>query len=473
MMNTLLASVSYAAMGAGGGTGDPHFANVVYVANFKAPTDASSNSLPVRVFGMANEAATGKFGQAYSTSTVGFSFQTPFLSVLDSGGALDLGSGDFTIEMWVAAAVEPSEGSFFNCENGATLGYDFFYDATNDKVVFRASTDGGVNYNASQAEFLLGTDGVSLATFFDGNFHHIVAERVGSTVTVYVDGNAGGTTWNISTDTIHNANTEKLIGNRDRSAIYWRGEIDEVRVSVGSNRYNGAFTPPSSAFTNDGSTDLLVSIDDDYPPTAHGSLSGTWTAGAWTDLDAPLCDATGLYSTAGGLQGLYYTPGTAGDWSLGTGDFVIECFGVTFEATASRDCLIGVGDNFGGTGRTWRIAFDASNQLIFRMYDSSNVEYTVTCTTTFATDGTAYDIAVERVGTTVTFYVDGVAAGSGTISANTRADSTLALGVNGAGETATRTDEEHEGYMTAARITVGTNRYNGAYTPPTLPLPVE
>lgn len=463
--------------GGGGGGTDPFFADTLFVANYAPPKDESSNALEIHMHGDSLQEPTGKFGKGYRQFIVGNTNQFPWLEVQDSAGVLDLGASDFVIELWIAASTEPTSGYLFcnGLRSSAPLGYQLEYEPTNNFIRFQASTDGGTSLNASLASFAVGVDGVDLATLWDGNYHHIAVERDGTTITVYVDGIAGATTWAIGAATINDADTIKVIGNVGGIAIatFYRGALDELRVTIGATRYGGAFTPPASSFTADANTELLVSFDDDFGPTHYGQTTVT-TIQMFADLTDRIMDNNGLYATTSAGQGVAYQTGVAGSWSLGTGDFCVEAFGVDFESTANRETIMGVGDHFfDGVARTWRWHFDASNNLLFTMFDSSNVEHALTFGTTFATDGTTYDLCVERVGTTVTAYVDGVSDGTATISANTRTDSTLPLGIHGGGTGTDETDQEFLGHLKAARITVGSARYEGAYTPPSVPLPTD
>lgn len=86
-----------------------------------------------------------------------------------------------------------------------------------------------------------------------GTWYHMAVVKQGTAVNVYLSGTpvAGGTI----TGTISSAARPLVIGSYYR--IGANAYVDEVRISK-TARYLGAFTPPSTAFTNDSNTLLLL-----------------------------------------------------------------------------------------------------------------------------------------------------------------------------------------------------------------------
>jgi len=102
------------------------------------------------------------------------------------------------------------------------------------------------------------------STLATGTWQHHAFVRNGNTMTVYLDGVSQGThdmTGRVIDITGYNnggANTVPLtIGGMSTGSGSFNGYMDEIRISKIA-RYTAAFTPSTSAFTNDTDTVLLL-----------------------------------------------------------------------------------------------------------------------------------------------------------------------------------------------------------------------
>ena len=77
------------------------------------------------------------------------------------------------------------------------------------------------------------------------------------------------------------------------------------------------------------------------------------------------------------------------------------------------------------------------------------------------TTNTWFHIALEKAGLQANLYVDGVLGASTTLTGQTWYGGPILVGSG------------HEGYLSNLRITNGSARYGGAFTPPTAPLDRE
>lgn len=153
-----------------------------------------------------------------------------------TGGHSALGTGDFTIEMWV---------------------YPSALTGTHVPIDFRASgtvTNGPLFNITSAGAFILSRDGsTAICTSANGviaanAWHHIAATRSGSTNRIYVNGNQVGSN---GTDSTNYTNTTCYVGTvvAGSSANSFAGYIQEVRVTKGVARYTGAtYTVPTTPF---------------------------------------------------------------------------------------------------------------------------------------------------------------------------------------------------------------------------------
>jgi hypothetical protein len=73
-------------------------------------------------------------------------------------------------------------------------------------------------------------------------------------------------------------------------------------------------------------------------------------------------------------------------------------------------------------------------------------------------------VAISRQGSTITFYINGVASGTATVSA------TMSFRIVGGLVTGSFINEQFKGYISSARIVSGTAVYTSNFTPPAAPL---
>lgn len=165
----------------------------------------------------------------YGTGSMAFDGTGDWLTAPNSKG-LYIGSGDFTIEGWLylnATGATKGIVSQFN-SNGTGPGWTLYIKTTN-VLEF---------YGGSGTVTVTGTTAISATTWT-----HFAVVRSGSTITIYINGTAGGTATNSS----FSDDTSALVyvgGRADSSALSLNGYIDDLRITKGAARYIGNFTPP-------------------------------------------------------------------------------------------------------------------------------------------------------------------------------------------------------------------------------------
>lgn len=186
-----------------------------------------------------------KFGD----SSVLFNGSTDYLSSGDSDDWY-FGDSSFTIDLQVRANSYSSNQTFISQvgdnNNYWSLGYDI-----NNGYTFRAIADGTEVANVTHAN----TTG-----YIANSFHHVEIVRSGSTFKIYRDGIVLGsqTTSNVMPDI--NGSLEIGRQNVTDSYNYFKGFMDELRISH-IDRHTDTFTPPTYQYSTDDKTVLLVHFD--------------------------------------------------------------------------------------------------------------------------------------------------------------------------------------------------------------------
>ena len=173
-----------------------------------------------------------------------FNGTTDYLSV-PANAAFQLGTGDFTWEMWVYPTANVStNGMLFGYRSGSSTSAFLFYNAT---------------------QIIFGTDSADLITYTGvpsiGSWTHLAISRVGTALKMFVNGAVGGSVTN--TTNFSDASL-RYIGAMSGNQYYFPGYISNVRIVKGVAVYTGTFTPPTAPLT---STQGAVSLSP--PPTVE------------------------------------------------------------------------------------------------------------------------------------------------------------------------------------------------------------
>lgn len=149
--------------------------------------------------------------------------------------AFNLGTNDFTIELWIYPTALTA-GGFFNLGPASTYGVAIYETSAGNLHYYLSSN--GSSWNIASA--------VSIGRIFQDAWHHVALVRSGATFSPYLNGVRGTVT--TSSATITPGNNIVTVGyplNVSRAAFY-----DDVRVTFGQALYSGAsFTPPSAELT--------------------------------------------------------------------------------------------------------------------------------------------------------------------------------------------------------------------------------
>ena len=454
----------------------------VYTANFTPPTerltaisgtsvltchlpyfaDGSTNNhtitpagnvatIPFSPYDYQSEYAVGTHGgSAYLYGT------SDWLSLPTAAG--NLGTGDFTVELWAY-------------HDDTTLGGQTYIDTRQT-----SGTDGWLLYVLGGAEYIRfyanGTAVLSptSAVVRKNAWNHVALSRSSGTLRLFVNGvQHGAQTGNTSDYAAHNFN----IGAKTYTAsgaVPMKGDIADVRISTNA-RYTADFTPPTTAFTNDSNTQLLVSMQDAaiidksqtttrVIPVGNTTASTTqykylpssiYFDGADDGIRIPM--ASGVGATA-------RLPGSF----VANEDFTIEMWHYLTARTELYPCLF---SNYTTSG--------ASTLGLFAGHNSSTTtQYQVAVNGTFPAinAGTInynqwVHVALVRSSGTITLYIDGTSVGTHSSNAALPGNGNwMGIGLS----QDTPNDTNIQGYLSDVRITRGLARYTANFTPPTAAL---
>jgi hypothetical protein len=156
------------------------------------------------------------------------------------------------------------------------------------------------------------------------------------------------------------------------------------------------------------------------------------------------------------------------DLNLGVGDFTVE--GWFRFGKITDQALLGQWDNNGIVANcSWYLLL-IGGSLYFRIAWGSSITDVIASPTLVV--GQWYHIAVDRSGTTIRIYVNGVPSGITTNVTQTLNDSSNVLTIGTIGTTGAYSAYDYQGQMDEIRITKSVARYDGVqFLPPSAPFP--
>lgn len=224
----------------GGVPTDPFFANVKLLLHFDGVDGATTTTDVIGHTMTANgsaqlDTAQKKWGPSASL----FDGAGDYWSTPDSAD-LELGASEFTLEGWVRfASVADSPQTFIahNLSGGNQRSFLWLFTATPtpDQMQFQYSTAGTG----------LLTVAADWAPVID-TWYHIAVCRGGNIIYLLADGALLGSA-DIGAVTLFDSTAVFAVGS-DTPGNSVNGWLDDVRVTIGTARYTGAYTVPTAAF---------------------------------------------------------------------------------------------------------------------------------------------------------------------------------------------------------------------------------
>jgi hypothetical protein len=352
--------------------------------------------------------------------------------------AFDIGTGDYTYELWVY--VKTINGSFIMF--GATVGansYFGYYDNNNSRLsiydgsnVFYSGNDGAINLYS---------------------WNHIVFQREsGSTTTMYLNG-----TQVYSTSSTHNWSTAITAFDVGHSGSYNNYEMDGYVADVRFARaavYTGSpatITVPTAPISANSNTELMLSFHD------AGIFDRAGVTNLSTEGDAALALSLGTGTMSFDGTGDYLVLPYQEYQNLNGVDFTIE-FWAYPAALGSYNGIV----SYWSTGNSWLIETVGTDM---RFYTSGGAYISMGT----ATVGKWNHWAVTVEGTVVKTFRDGVQVNFATVGTIPNV-STNDMYVGAVWDASVSTAGQWNGYINDLRITKGVARYTQVFDPPISPI---
>ena len=217
--------------------------------------------------GITANANASMLGPKQGASLITFDGTGDYLSSADSNDWDLMNHTNYTAETWIyPTSVTGTRKIFAQAEDGSN---DWQLYMSGDEIAVWASSGGsaGPRFTSSSSPLKINT------------WQHVALVKDGDDYEIFVAGVSVATATNSVTDTL---SAELWIGN-DSSSQAFAGRMDSIRISD-SARYTAAFDPPTSAFTNDGNTKLLIQSGTDGSQTFTDSSSGSHSITANGDV---------------------------------------------------------------------------------------------------------------------------------------------------------------------------------------------
>jgi len=430
---------------------------VLLTAQSPSLVDNSGNNNTITQSGTVQFSATNPFVGATTYSYL-FLNSTGYLAITSTaGGSLDLSATSiFTIECWVyISAFSSSQNTIItNRPSSGTTGYDL-----------RLNPAGTVQFYYTGGSSLTTTATLGLNTWY-----HLSVIRNGANLFIYINGiiAASSASWSNGTTT----SQAVWIGNSaSGSGSYHQGYISNLRIVSGRAVYTNNFTPPSSntlltaitgttilaltsaTFKNNASTaTFTVNGASAISPLTPGQTTANWTT---STIGSTYFDGTGDYLDV---------PHSTNQWIGANTDFTIECWFYATVGTGERT-LIAKGYQGSPNYAEFGIVLNGSSQLL-GLVSASGGSWLATPTDPVAIIINTWNhVAMVRSGTTITLYKNGVVAATstGVGAALYNHTGTIRIGQHSSGS-------NFSGYISNARVVIGTAVYTSSFTPPTTSL---
>ena len=439
---------------AGGVAADPRiatFSDVVLLMDGDGTNSANNNSInknsgsSMSVVGTFHQGSFSPYGNNWS---VAFGGSTDFIRSIAT--SVSVGTGDFTLECWALSNDTTQTAVLFDTRAGSA----------NNKPVL--AINGGAFAYWSTSHRITAPDAAIERVWF-----HVAIVRYNNTTTLYIDGEPKGT-YSDSAD-IGSIGRYQLGADDDGSFNdYFDGYLSNVRFSA-TSRYTSSFTPSTSPYTNDGSTNFLACSSNRFKDNSSNNLALTAYGNPAVSPSSPFRDSNARTLTSDG--GSVQFPNTGNNYlytsqQIGT-DNTFTCEGwIYMTATPTESAgLTGfwsTGDSTSNVNYGPTFGPDSNKRLRLRWWLGYGAECAATTTTMNLFEWNHICLTIYY--SSIYMFVNGQQQSlSGTTSYQSPIGSSSydTIGANSYGK--------FRGYISDFRLSSSSQRTSG-FTPPTSPV---
>ena len=329
-----------------------------------------------------------------------------YLSIADNA-ALEIGSGDFTMECWVNPTALNSIKDQWGYGYASILSknlstYGFFIvqkpgSSWWDRLLFHIRDSATNWYNA----------GFDYA-FEQGKWYHLAVSRQSGILRFFVNGSLIGSQ-SFAYTAENNASALMVGGVAIDSSHFFQGYISNLRLVAGTALYTSSFTPSRKPLPAVSGTSLLTcrgrTAADDSTSALTVTVYGTaGTTANPVSRKSPFRDDEryGMsYYFDGSGDYLTANPAVTTPFAFGTGDFTIEGWIFPTSLTPSRNFVA----DFRATTSTVAPTFEVTSAGIFKFYFATTLIGSSTGTVKV---GQWTHFAISRSGTSLKVFLNGV-----------------------------------------------------------------
>jgi hypothetical protein len=401
--------------------------------------DNSTNAFAITVNGDTRISKFAPFNPpaSYSTASYGgsgyFDGTGDYLSAT-SNAAFSMGTGTYTVELWVYLTATQATGVFFQVAGGLQ------FSTNNSNNI--AIAEQGVAFDLSSTTTVPLNQWVHLAASRDsGNTTRIFlngSEIASGTVTKNYAQGAAYINYNVAATTVHHT-----------------GYYSNLRIVKGTAVYTANFTPPTTPLTAITNTSLLLNFTNAGIFDAATINDGQTVGNAQVSTTQAKWSPTSMYFDG---TGDYLTVIDKPELRFGTAPFTIEFWLYFTSSGGGTQTVVSKGTSTTG----WQVQVSSAEQIEF-------VFGNLTITSATITPSVWTHVAVVREGTGTNqtkIYVNGTNTGVDTVATNFNQTNPLYVGAS-----RILTELLYLGYVQDLRITNGVARYTANFTAPTAAFP--
>ena len=206
-----------------------------------------------------------------------------YLNVQSTSSDLEMGSSDFTLELWINSdGVTTANRNFFSLGNPV----QFQHNVTNNVIWFSIK-------DTSNSTMATATS----PSIGDGQWHHLAVTRSGNTFRAFLDGIQYYTTTSSGTVGGLDGNYPSIGSYNSGSNAYgFNGKISNLRFVKGTAVYTSSFRPPTEPLTNITNTKLLCCNNSSVTgyTVSPAALAASGSGNPAASTDSPFDDPAGF-----------------------------------------------------------------------------------------------------------------------------------------------------------------------------------